>query len=950
MHNPPIQPPEVEQAKSDRSAVAGAGMMGVGRRPWAAALAMFAFAASVAGFLIVQSEQQRLRELRAHIANQAGDHAHAIQRDIERALSATYALAALVRQGNGQVRDLDATAREMLPYYPGASSLQLAPDGIVKYIVPLAGNEKAIGHNLLRDPARDREAFLARDSGKLTLAGPFNLIQGGLGAVGRLPVFLDDDKGNPSFWGFTTVLIRFPEVLNDIRLSRLAELGFAYELWRSHQDSGERQLIAASIASLDNPVNEPFDMPNGVWTLSVAPVEGWGDPVGLTLKVAIGLLFSLLLAYLAKLLVESRMHKLDLEILVERRTTEIVTEKGKLQATFDAIPDMVWLKDEQGVYLDCNPMFERFVGFGKPDIIGRVDYDLVGKDMADSFREHDRNAIAAGKPIRNEECLVFAEYGRRGVFEITKTPMRDADGKLVGVLGVAHDITEHQQLQRQLQDQQAHLENLVQQRTAELSQALDRIQKITSRVPGLVYQLRMHSDGRFSMPYVSGAIGGMFGLSPHDVREDMSPIFALVHPADRPGLLSGIRASAHDMDEWHHEFRIRLNDGSEHFLMGDAMPQQEVDGAVLWHGFITDITERKQAEAALQKSEQHYLAVAQSANDAIITTGSDGRIVGWNLSAGRMFGYAETEIFGQDIAVLMPQRFRARHAEGLARVAAGGETHMIGKTVELAGLRKDGNEFPLEISLAQYQSDEGWYCSAIIRDITGRKQAEQRLSELSAHLQNVREEEKARIAREIHDDLGGTLTALKMNTHWLEEELSTIYGSAVFGDYVKSMSQQLDEAVLATRRIITDLRPTILDDLGLLAALEWQADGFYKRTGIVCCVNCVENAGNVGQERSIALFRIFQEALTNIARHSGASTVEVDYHNDGHEIILTVSDNGRGMQEGQSIARTSYGIRGMRERIEQLGGEISFASPPDGGLSLTVVLLLPDAEPVEGQT
>jgi sensor domain CHASE-containing protein len=223
---------------------------------------VFLLSLLVGALLVWQAAQQREQQARDRLADMASDHAQAIQRNIERALSATYALAALVRHGNGSVPDFEATAREMLAYYPGAASLQLAPDGVVRHVVPLQGNEKAIGHNLLQDPVRNKEAFLARVSGRLTLAGPFELVQGGLGAVGRLPVFLGE--GRRVFWGFTTVLIRFPEVLEDARLGQLDAQGQDYELWRMHPDSGERQVIARSgKTALVDPVDQSLELPNG---------------------------------------------------------------------------------------------------------------------------------------------------------------------------------------------------------------------------------------------------------------------------------------------------------------------------------------------------------------------------------------------------------------------------------------------------------------------------------------------------------------------------------------------------------------------------------------------------------------------------------------------------------------------------------------------------------------
>lgn len=159
-------------------------------------------------------------------------------------------------------------------------------------------------------------------------------------------------------------------------------------------------------------------------------------------------------------------------------------------------------------------------------------------------------------------------------------------------------------------------------------------------------------------------------------------------------------------------------------------------------------------------------------------------------------------------------------------------------------------------------------------------------------------------------------------------------------EHVVSMSQLVDNAVNVTRHIISDLRPTVLDDLGLRAALEWQCAQFHQRTGIEYWVNCIEDKGNLDKQYSITLFRIFQEALTNILRHSGASRVEVEFHHNDEEAVLSITDNGCGMPEDNTISPNSYGIRGMVERAKQLNGKIKFDTPPGGGFSITVILPL----------
>lgn len=199
-------------------------------RPLAVALAVFAVAALTSATVVWKLEQRGLNAERLRIVALASDHTHAIQATIERALSANYSIAAMVRQGKGNVPDFEGVATEMLPWYPGVSTLALSPGGVIRRVAPLQGNEKSIGFDQLRDPVQGREARLARDTGKLTLAGPLQLVQGGLAVVGRLPIFLDDADGRPVFWGLTNVIIRFPQALSSVRLGQLTESGLDYSL------------------------------------------------------------------------------------------------------------------------------------------------------------------------------------------------------------------------------------------------------------------------------------------------------------------------------------------------------------------------------------------------------------------------------------------------------------------------------------------------------------------------------------------------------------------------------------------------------------------------------------------------------------------------------------------------------------------------------------------------
>ncbi len=290
---------------------------------------VFMVSATLLAALIGRYEQVRVDDARDAAMVVATRRAAAIQHNLDTALSSTYALAAMVRQSRGEFADFQQVAGELLPLYRGATALALAPNGVVSQIHPLAGNERAVGHNLMKDLARDKEAILARDSGRLTLAGPFPLRQGGVGAAGRFPVFLPAANGEPKFWGLVSVIVRFPEVLGPAGLSALEQAGFAYALWRVHPDTGMRHLIAGQETfDYAQAVDAVVTLPNGTWTLSVLPTAGWGRGSALALEIALAVVVALTLAGMAWVFVRIKANKDELALLVGERTEELQLAKA----------------------------------------------------------------------------------------------------------------------------------------------------------------------------------------------------------------------------------------------------------------------------------------------------------------------------------------------------------------------------------------------------------------------------------------------------------------------------------------------------------------------------------------------------------------------------------------------------------------------------------------------
>jgi PAS domain S-box-containing protein len=331
-----------------------------------------------------------------------------------------------------------------------------------------------------------------------------------------------------------------------------------------------------------------------------------------------------------------------------------------------------------------------------------------------------------------------------------------------------------------------------------------------------------------------------------------------------------------------------------------------------------------------------------SAMDAILTIDEAQRITLYNRAAEKIFGWPADQVLGKPLDLLLPQRYRARHGEHVRRFGATGVTsRRMGGTTVIHGLRAGGEEFPMDASISQLDTPEGNVFTVILRDVTERVRAQRELAAFAAEASGVREQEKTRIARELHDELAQSLTALKMDAIWVRDNLGTDTAGA--GQRLAGMLALLDDAVAATRRIAADLRPLLLDDLGLVPAIEWVVQNFQQRSGVPCELE-LDEALELQEPHATAVFRIVQEALANVAKHAQAKQVRVKVAQEGGEIVLAVEDDGVGFRPGDPRKPQSLGLSGLRERAYLLQGSVQVTSEPGRGSRIEARIPLPGPE------
>ena len=594
------------------------------------------------------------------------------------------------------------------------------------------------------------------------------------------------------------------------------------------------------------------------------------------------------------------------------QTFSVIFKKAPFAAALAGLPE--------GAYVEVNEEFERVFGYTRQELVGKTSLELgmypdaeVRARSAAMFREQGF--------VRNLDMRLQTRTGEIHDVLINSDLVEIGGEKYI--LTTANDITERRQAEGELQRNEQVLRLFVEHSPAAIAM-LDRDMKyiVASR--------------RYLMDYDLGE-QNVTGRSHYDIFPEILERWKQIHRRCLAGAME--RAD---------EDPFPRASGKLDWVRWEIRPwyerASEIGGIIL---FSEVITERKLAEAALRESEELWRNVFAAANDAILILDAHYNILATNQSATEIYGYA-----GPELVRLNLRDLRAPETQAQLERQMGDALAHEGARWEAIHLRRDGTPFPIEVSTKPFVTSGRQQFVHIVRDITERKQAEaalgeshERLESLSKQLLEAQEAERRRIARELHDEVGQAFTALKLNLQSLERAPA----AAGLGPQIQESIGIVEHAIQQVRNLSVELRPSLLDDLGLIPALRWHLDRYAQRTGLDTHFAVDPAMERPPSEIETVCFRVTQEALTNVMRHAQAKQVWVDLRQAGDEWHLTIRDDGTGFDARAARARAarggSFGLLGMEERVLLIGGKIEIDSGPGEGTEIKVSFPIPGPDP-----
>lgn len=616
--------------------------------------------------------------------------------------------------------------------------------------------------------------------------------------------------------------------------------------------------------------------------------------------------------------------KATLEARVAERTDELKTREQWYRTLVETIPYGVSETDLSGTVVYCNPVRCEMLGYTADELIGKKSWDLDA-DPRNNRRSYTRRVHALAKeqpPPRPEITKARKNDGSTIDVQVDWNYKRDSDGAVIGFVSVFSDLTEQKRLMAALHESEATLRDLAE------------------HIEQVFYVRDVHQR---QMLYVSSAYERIWGRPLSAIYDDPTDFLKVVHPADFQRVYDAMRNQA-EGEYFNDEYRIVRDDGDTRWIQASTFPIRGDDGDV--HriaGLAQDVTDRKRVEERIRESEERFRQLAENINAVFWMITPDHNDVLYISPAfeevwGRPRDLKNTSEWFATIHTKDKARIRRLFRETADTEPFDCEYRITRPDGTVRWIRDRG--FPV-----RNDSGEVYRMAGIAEDVTERKRAQQALEEsreqlrrLALHQESDREALRTRIAREVHDELGQTLTAFDMDLHWLtrhRHDPDEIEAKA------REMQRSVSQLIQAVQKIASELRPFILDDLGLEAAIGWYIEQFERKSGLQCKSSVSLHPVQIPEDYAITLYRILQETLTNILRHAGATKVVVEVRHGDDCLIMSVSDDGTGIAPASVQRNDAFGIIGIRERVHALQGQLDIGPTPRGGTRVHVTLPIP---------
>ena len=561
----------------------------------------------------------------------------------------------------------------------------------------------------------------------------------------------------------------------------------------------------------------------------------------------------------------------------------------------------------EGRYLYISPSYEKLFGYTLDEIKKLGPLALVHPDD-----------LPLLKDWQNKGMLEFRVHNKKGEYLWIEGESFVLTGEPEITVGIARDVSKRRAAEDALKESE------------------ERYRRIVENANEGILLI----DNKQSVTFVNSKLAGIVGYRPDELIG--RPVTEFVFDEDR------FRAEAYIKENIEgstaeFKFRLKHRDGAERWVTVNAVPV--FDDKDIYTGglaLITDITDQRSAEAAYHRLNELLRSLINYSPLGVITLDKDGKTELWNPAAERMFGWSSEEVKGK-VLPFVPADKMEEHLELRNAIMNGGSF----TDREVVRRKKDGKKIQISISAAplfdSYHQPMG--ISSFLIDVSEKKKSEQereklfkqitaarnRLKILSSKLISIQETEKRNISRELHDEIGQLLTAIKIDAQRIKQDPCSPETDSIIND----CTRLVENTISIVRNLSLELRPAILDDLGLAASLRWYLDKFHQRTGIQVKTEINKISDVFSPDCSITLFRICQEALTNIAKHAEAGYVKVSLYQNKSSVVLTVEDDGIGFDTQkalkQAVIGKSLGLITMQERTELVGGKFSIKSIKNSG-------------------